>query len=155
MSYIKASYLDSNQYCGDFVKGLELLEQSSIADSIKFFKRACESVAGTDKFLPRYKSYYGLSCLLSGKKEAISLCRNAVKSYPSDGDICMNLARAEVFLDNRLEALNVIDAGLIFSSTHGGLKQLKIKLGIRARKPLSFLPREHPLNVALGKRMRK
>jgi len=153
--YIKAVYFDLNECCDDFVKGIELLEQSSIHDASDFFQRACDSVSGDHRFFSKYHSYYGFSCLLSGKYEAITLCRHAVEWSPFDGDICMNLARAEILLNNRFEALSVIKAGLRYSSNHTGLQQLQSNLGVRKRKPLPFLSRNNPISIALGKRMRK
>lgn len=155
MSYIKAVYFDLNECCEDFVKGIELLEQSSVQDASNFFQRACNSVSGEHRFFSKYHSYYGFSCLLSGKYKAIDLCRHAVKKTPFDGDVCMNLARAEILLENRLEALSVIKAGLRYSSNHVGLQQLQSNLGVRKRKPLPFLSRSNPISIALGKRMRK
>lgn len=155
MLYIKAVYFDLNECCDDFVKGIELLEQSSIHDASQFFQRACLSVSADDPFFSKYHSYYGFSCLLNGKYEAIDLCRHAVKKSPFDGDVCMNLARAEILLNNRLEALSVIKKGLIYSSDHRGLQKLQSKLGVRKRKPLPFLSRNNPVSIALGKRMRK
>lgn len=155
MSYIEAIYFDLNECCEDFVKGIELLEQSSIHDASKCFQRACDSVSDGHRFFSKYHSYYGFSCLLSGNCEAIELCRRAVKKMPFDGDICMNLARAEILLNNRLQALNVIKAGLRYSSNHGGLNELQLKLGVRKRKPLPFLSRNNPISVAFGKRMRR
>ena len=155
MSYIKAVYFDLNECCDDFVKGIELLEGSSVHDASNFFQRACNSVSGDHRFFSKYHSYYGFSCLLSGKYEAIDLCRHAVKKYPFDGDICMNLARAEIMLNNRLEALSAINKGLRYSSDHSGLQKLQSKLGVRKRKPLPFLSRNNPISIALGKRMRK
>ena len=155
MSYIKAVYLDLSQCCDDFIKGAELLEQCLVNDAAVCFQRACESVSESHSLFSKYYSYYGFSCLLNGEHEAINFCRQAVKSYPFDGDICMNLARAEMFLGNRNCALDVIKTGLRFSNEHAGLHQLKIKLGVRKRKPLPFLSRNNPISVALGKRMRK
>jgi len=155
VSYIKAVYFDLNECCDDFVKGIELLEQSSIHEASNFFQRACHSVSGDHRFFSKYHSYYGFSCLLSGKYEAIDLCRHAVKKSPFDGDICMNLARAEILLNNRLEALSVIKAGLRYSSNHSGLQKLQLKLGVRKHKPLPFLSRNNPVSIALGRRMRK
>jgi len=155
VSYIKAVYLDLNQCCDDFIKGAEFLEQCLVNEAVGCFQRACESVSHGHSLFSKYYSYYGFSCLLSGQHEAIDLCRQAVKSSPFDGDICMNLARAEIFLENRNGALDVIKTGLCFSSEHAGLQKLKIKLGVRKRKPLPFLPRNNPVSNALGKRMRK
>ena len=155
MSYIKAVYFDLNECCEDFVKGIELLEQSAINDASKYFQRACKSVSGDHKFFSKYHSYYGFSCLLSGSFDAIELCRHAVNKTPFDGDICMNLARAEILLNNRLDALDVISKGLRYSSNHDGLQKLQSNLGVRKRKPLPFLSRSNPISIALGKRMRK
>ncbi len=155
MSYIKAIYHDLNQYNIDFIKGIELLEQCSLNDAAGYFRRACHSVSGGHRFFLKYHSYYGFSCLLNGEYEAIHICRNAVKLYPFDGDICMNLARAEMFINNRKEAIDSINVGLRFSQEHAGLQKLKIKFGVRKRKPLPFLSRSNRLSAALGKRMRK
>ena len=155
MSYIKAVYLDLNKCCDDFIKGTELLEQCSVNDAVEFFQRACDSIPYDHSLFPKYHSYYGFSCLLSGKNDAIKICRVAAKSYPFDGDICMNLARAEMFINNRKEAMDGIKVGLRFSQEHLGLQQLKIKFGVRKRKPIPFLSRSNPISVALGKRMRK
>ena len=155
MSYIKAVYLDLNQCNDDFVKGIELLERSLLDEAAESFQRACQSISVDHEFFSKYHSFYGFSCLLNGEYEAIKLCRTAVRSYPFDGDICMNLARAEIILNNRSAALDVIRTGLRFSENHEGLQKLKIKLGVRKRKPKPFISRNNPINVALGKRMRK
>lgn len=155
MSYIRAVYQDLNQCCDEFVKGVELLEQCFIKDAVNYFRRACESVIPGDQFYLKYKSYYGFSRLLNGENSAIGICRSVVEACPFDGDICMNLARAEIVLSNRLEALEVIEMGLRFSTDHDGLKALKKKIGVRTRKPLPLLSRNNPLSSALGRRMRK
>jgi len=153
--YIKAVYLNLNQCCEDFIKGTELLEQSLVKEAQAFFQRASESVSENHHLFLKYQSYYGFSCLLNGERGAIDICRNAVKAQPSDGDICMNLARAEIFLENRKGALSVIKTGLRFSQEHIGLQALSLKLGVRKRKPLPFISRNNPVSAALGKRMRK
>jgi len=153
--YIKAVYLNLNQCCDDFIKGAELLEQSLVKEAQELFRRASESVSESHRLFLKYQSYYAFSCLLNGEHEAIDICRNAVKVQPFDGDICMNLARAEIFLENRKGALSVIKTGLRFSQEHIGLQALRLKLGVRRRKPLPFLSRNNPVSTALGKRMRK
>ncbi|RDH81338.1 MAG: hypothetical protein DIZ80_14695 [endosymbiont of Galathealinum brachiosum] len=155
MSYIKAVYLDLNRCNEDFIKGIELLERCSLSDAVELFQRACQSISVDHELFSKYHSFYGFSCLLNGKHEAIKICRNAVRSYPFDGDICMNLARAEIILNNRSAALDVIRTGLRYSENHEGLQKLKVKLGVRKRKPIPFISRNNPVSVALGKRMRK
>lgn len=155
MSYVKAAYLDLSQCCDAFVEGTELLEQCLHREAVERFKFACDSVADDHNLFSKYYSYYGFSRLLSGNHESINVCRKAVNTYPFDGDICMNLARAEIFLKNRRAALDIIKEGLRFSQDHIGLQKLKNNLGVRRRKPLPFLPRDNPVSVALGKKMRK
>ena len=155
MSYIKAIYFDLSQCSEDFIKGIEFLEQCSIEDSVACFKNACSSGSVSDQLFPKYQSYYGLSCLLSGDNEAITICRNLVSKCPYDADVCLNLARAEVFINNRKEALQVIDAGLAFSAHHDGLNAFKNKLGVRGCRIVPFLSRNNLVNVALGRLVRR
>jgi len=155
VSYVKAIYFDLSQCNEDFVKGIEFLEQCSVGDSVACFKNACNSSVVSDKFLPKYKSYYGLSCLLNGDVKAIYICRSLVNICPYDADVCLNLARAEAFINNRKEALQVIDRGLFFSAHHDGLNALKSKLGVRGPRCVPFLPRNNLLNIALGRLIRR
>lgn len=155
MSYIKAVYLDLNGYSSDFIKGIELLEESAIKDAAVYFHRASQSVPVNHKYFAKYNSYYGFSRFLSGDASAISLCQKAVQLYPCDGDICMNLARIERLLNNRLKAIAIIDKGLKFSAEHVGLQLLKINLGVRKKNPLPLLPRNNFLSRVLGKQMRR
>lgn len=155
MSYINAVYQNVNQCSEYFIKGVEFLERYHIKESVECFKYACESVSQSDRFYSKYKSYYGFSRLLSGDDAAIEICRKAVSSCPQDGDICMNLARAEFVLKNRKAALSVIEVGLSYSAEHDGLHALKAKMGIRKRKPLPLLSRNNPVSVALGRKLRK
>ena len=155
MSYIRAVYLDLTLCCEDFIKGTELLEQCLHNDAIISFERAYKSAPDSYSLFTKYCSYYGFSCLLCGKRDAISLCRSTAKAYPYDGDICMNLARAEIFLENRSKALDIIDTGLQLSREHTGLQKLRAQLGVRKRKLLPFLSRNNTLSHAVGKLLRK
>ncbi len=154
-SYIRASYFDTAQCCQPFNQGVELLEQSRHGESVEYFRRALNSVTDADPFYYKYQSYYGLSCLLNGDASAIGHCRHAVDYCPYDGDVCMNLARAELLMSNRLRALETIELGLSFSSGHSGLRLLRTRVGVRARKPLPLLPRGCFLSHFVGRRLRK
>jgi len=155
VSYIKVVYLDLSQCCEAFIEGTKLLEQCLHDEAVDRFKFACDSVPKNHNLFSKYHSYYGFSRLLSGKHESIEICREAVDTFPFDGDICMNLVRAEIFLENRRAALDIIKMGLRYSQNHAGLHKLRNNLGVRKRKPLPFLPRNNSVNVALGRIMRK
>ena len=154
-SYIQAVYQDTDSYCDDFVEGIERLELCQVEQSVPFFERALASVTVKHQSYFKYQSYWGLARLLTGDLEAIDLCRKATQLHPFDGDICMNLARAELFLSNRKAALQTIEIGLRFSLEHDGLHQLQNKMGVRRRKPLPVLSRNHPLNSVIGRMMRR
>lgn len=155
MSYIKAIYTDVEQCCETFLKGIELLDQCQIEASIEYFGRAMQSANKGEWYFYRCQSYHALASLLSGCPGAIEACRSAALNYPFDGDICMNLARAELFSANRLSALQTIETGLRFSAEHAGLLKLRKRIGVRSRKPLPVLPRSHVLNRTLGKMLRQ
>ena len=153
--YIHAVYSDLSQCSDEFVKGVELLEQCSVEDAILFFEKACNKSSSDDPLLHKYRSFFGLTRLLNGERDAIKLCQSAMEQFPFDGDVCLNLARAEYFHTNRLEALTAIETGLKFSSGHPGLQKLKEKMGVRVRKPVPFVSRDNWVNNWLGRKLRK
>ena len=155
MSYVKAIYFDLSLCCDDFVKGIESLEQCLVEDSVVHFKNACNSVSVRDQLFAKYKSYYGLSSLLSGDASGIAVCRNLLQTCPLDADVHLNLARAEMFMANRKAALKVVEQGLVFAAQHPGLNDFKNRLGVRGVRFVPFLPRNNYVNVALGKLLRR
>lgn len=153
MSYIRASYIKTGLSNSAFSRGIELLEQGRPEASAQQFLAAMNSVSSKDRCFNRYRSYYGLSSLLSGRVSAIDDCRRAVIELPDDGDVCLNLARAELLLSNRLQAIESIEIGLSYSSSHAGLRQLQEKIGVRLRKPLPLLPRDCFLSRLVGRHL--
>ncbi len=155
MSCIKAVYTDVEQCCEMFLKGIELLDQCQVEASIDYFGRAMRSTTEGERYFYKCQSYHALASLLSGCPGALEVCRSAAVHYPFDGDICMNRARAEIFVANRVKALQSIETGLRFSHRHRGLLELRKRMGVRSRKPLPVLSRSHLLNRALGKMLRQ
>ena len=92
--------------------------------------------------------------VLSGDVTGLDMCRQAAKSELIDGDVYLNLARAEWHVENRKATIIVLKKGLNIDNRHPGLRQMREQLGVRQRSPLPFLPRTHSLNKALGKLMR-
>ncbi|MCW9012677.1 MAG: hypothetical protein OQL06_02745 [Gammaproteobacteria bacterium] len=154
MAPLQAVYEDFSSCCDDFVAGVEHLKERSIPRAVQSFQQAYDSVARADIYHNKYESYCGLARVLSGDHSAIELCRDAARSEIHDGDVFLNLARAEWFLDNRKNTIITLKKGLQIDNRHPGLRQMREQLGIRQRSALPFLPRSHPLNHALGKLMR-
>ena len=155
MSPLQAVYEDFSSCCTEFVEGIEHLKERSIPQAMESFQLAYESVGRSDIYHNKYASYCGLARVLSGDRGGLELCRDAACSEIHDGDVFLNLARAEWYLKNRKNTVIALKKGLQIDNRHPGLRQMREQLGIRQRCPLPFLPRSHPLNQALGKLMRK
>ena len=98
-------------------------------------------------------SYFGLCIALVEKKykTAIDLCKRALELEFYNGDHYINLMKVYVAAGNRKKALETIEAGLKLHPEDGPLQQARRSLGVRARPPVPFLDRAHPINVSLGK----
>jgi hypothetical protein len=153
--YVKAVYFDLKACCDEFVQGVELLEQSAIAEAVDCFYRACQRATPADPYFFKYSACYGLAVLLDGDVRGLDICRLAARKSPLDADVALSLVRAEAFAANRKAAINTLEQYLRLQSGHHGLRAMQQKLGVRGRKPVPFLSRNHCLNVALGKWLRR
>lgn len=154
MSPLQPVYEDFSSCCDDFVAGVEHLKDHAMPKAVSSFKSAYDSVNRNDIYHNKYASYCGLSRVLSGDKSGLELCREASRNEIYDGDVFLNLARAEWYCENRKQTVVALKKGLQIDNRHPGLRLMREQLGIRQRSPLPFLPRSHPLNHALGKLMR-
>ena len=93
--------------------------------------------------------------VIQGDYGGLHLCRDAARSEYHDGDVFLNLARAEWFLKNRRRTIAAISCGLSIDKTHRGLRKMRKELGVRRRNPLPVLDRANCFNTMLGKIMRK
>ena len=97
-------------------------------------------------------SYFGLCLALVQKKfkPAIDLCKRAVDLEFYNGDHYANLARVYIAAGNRKKALETLEQGLKLAPEHEYLLEVRKSMGVRARPPVPFLDRSHPINVTLG-----
>jgi hypothetical protein len=154
MAPLQPVYEDFSTCCTDFVEGIEYLRDRAIPQAVERFQLAYQSVGRNDIYHNKYASYCGLARVLSGDKSGLDLCRSVARSEIHDGDVFLNLARAEWFHKNRKNTVVALKKGLQIDNRHPGLRLMREQLGIRQRCPLPFLPRSHKLNQALGKLMR-
>jgi hypothetical protein len=152
---IKLVYENFDSCNEDFVEGIEHLKARAMPKAIRSFRLAYESVDRTNVYRNKYESFCGLSRVLSGDSEGLKLCREAAKNEHYDGDVYLNLARAELYLKHRKNTVVTLKKGLQIDKRHPGLRIVREALGVRKRSPLPFLPRSHHLNHSLGKIMRK
>ena len=154
MSPLQPVYDDFSSCSDDFVDGVSHLQERAMPKAVRSFQRAYDSVDRSNIYHNKYASYSGLSRVLSGDSTGLALCREASRSEIHDGDVYLNLARAEWYCKNRKQTVVALKKGLQIDNRHPGLRLMREQLGIRQRSPLPFLPRSHPLNHALGKLMR-
>lgn len=88
-------------------------------------------------------------------KTALEMCRKALAADRSNAYIHACLAELYMHSGARRQAVETIRRGLAASPDYPVLLRLRDELGVRQRPPIAFLPRANPVNVALGRRIRK
>jgi tetratricopeptide (TPR) repeat protein len=102
---------------------------------------------------PRYMSWYGLTLVLVERNWnlGVVLCDEALRSAGPDPELLLNQARAHLALNQRVRAVQAIERGLQTWPDHAGLVAARDALGLRRPPVISFLSRNNPLNVLLGR----
>jgi tetratricopeptide (TPR) repeat protein len=97
-------------------------------------------------------SYFGLCLAIIQKKfkPAIDLCKRAIELQFYNVDHYANLARVYVAAGNRKKAIETVEQGLKPHPEDEVLLEVRRQLGVRAKPPVPFLDRAHPINVTLG-----
>jgi len=100
-----------------------------------------------------YLSYLGcaLARVQDRKKEALVLCRRAVKVEFYQPENWANLAEVMMLSGMRKEAVEALQQGLQIDPQHERLHELSERLGLRRHSILGFLDRSNPLNHLLGR----
>jgi tetratricopeptide (TPR) repeat protein len=97
-------------------------------------------------------SYFGLCLALVQKKfkPAIDLCKRAIELQFYNVDHYANLARVYIAAGHRKKAIEIVEQGLKAHPEDESLLEVRRQLGVRAKPPVPFLDRAHPINVTLG-----
>ena len=139
-----------------FRKGVQVLQARGRGkEAMALFEASLllDSRAQNTSGQPRYRSYYGL-CLSStrGKrKEALKLCRKACEDEFYNWEVWFNLGRVEREAGNVMKAHQALVRALRLQPRNAEIRKELEELGMRRRPFLSFLSRDHPLNVFLGR----
>ena len=88
-------------------------------------------------------------------KEGIEICRRALASERRNPHIYFCLAQLYLLATSRRKALDAIQRGLAIVPDYPGLLRLRRELGVRQPTPIRFLPRSSPINVRLGRLLRR
>lgn len=106
----------------------------------------------------RMFSYYGLALAKSDHsrvQEGARFCEIAIQKEPYQAEHFAHLARIWLTGNNRLKAVQAIDRGLKEVPNSQILLELRGEIGWREKNAVAFLPRNHPVNVSLGRLLRK
>jgi tetratricopeptide (TPR) repeat protein len=97
-------------------------------------------------------SHFGLCLAMMQRKfkPAIDLCKLAIELQFYNADHYANLSRVYVAAGNRKKAIDAIEQGLKSHAEDETLLEVRRQLGVRAKPPVPFLDRAHPLNITLG-----
>lgn len=140
----------------NFREGVQLLEAGLSHQALSPLKSAIEIqrlVNNGECREPRYLSHYGLSLCLTRTdyREALCLCRTAARLRRNDATIWWNLGRVAMTLGRRGEAHRALTRALKLSPCDQEIVLDIERLGLRRSPVLSFLPRQNPVNIFLGK----
>lgn len=152
--FIAAIFNDYSSCHSSFSEGIFSLESRDIDRAAECFYSALVSVPEVHPNYRRYVSYYGMARVLQGQDDGIQFCRKAVADKVRDGDLYLNLARVEWFLNNRRNTVLALQDGLAMDEKHEGLSLMWLRIGQRKRKPVFFLPRGNLVNNMIGRLLR-
>ena len=148
-------YGDLSIYCKEFKVAVDLFYNESITEALHYFQLAYESVNRLDIYHNKYASYCGVIRSFCGERGGLDLCREVALNEIHDGDVFLNLARAEWHFRNRKKTIAALTKGQEIDATHPGIKKMREELGIRKHNVLPGIARNHVLNSFLGKLQRK
>ncbi len=98
-------------------------------------------------------SYYGLCVAMVRRKyaEAIKYCNISVKANFMDPEHRINLALVYLERDDRKNAVKNLEAGLRLQPSNKRIHKIFGDIGRRKQVMFTFLSRNNPLNVWIGK----
>ena len=135
-------------------RGTELWKSGRMGDAAKALFAACDRLSKKeDAVVPAGAlSLYGVCLAEEGRlKEAVETCRHALTLEPYNPQVHLNMARVYLKGASRKKAIESLNRGLALAPTHRGLQALRQEMGVREEPVVGFLPRNNPVNVALGK----
>lgn len=134
-----------------FKQAVSQYQEGEYTSALEGFSEAHLNATREDSFYNKYLSYHGLMLALLQRPRGLEMCRNAAANEQFDGDVFLNLAKAEQKAGNRLECIRALQRGLQIAPNNGELRAMRRQIGVRRKPVLRFLPRDNPVNVLLGK----
>ena len=138
-------------------RGREALKLERYAQAVEVFVEYCDRLRQQGAAVPPgvLASYAVALGHTRRLKEGIEICLKALSADRRNPHIAYCLAQLYVLADSKRKAIDVVERGLRRSPDHRGLLRIRQQLGVRQSPPIPFLPRRNPVNVKLGRAIRK
>jgi len=104
---------------------------------------------------PELVGIYGCcqAMALDKRREGIDICKQALKASPKNANLHFLLGVAYMSAELRGRAVESFQEGLEIDPNHSLIQKAMRELGNRQKRPIPFLPRSHPFNVAIGRKL--
>ena len=134
-------------------RGTAYLDANRPEDAAVLLYTLCERFSAAGETVPPHVlTLYALCIARQGKrKEAIDMCRSALKRGTRNALCHLHMAKIYLLADSRRKAFEALERGLVLSPRHPDLMRLQREMGVRQRPVIGFLSRDNPLNVRLGR----
>lgn len=136
-----------------FLTGVRMMYACRFGDALHHFQEAVL----LEPHSPGYLSYLGLALANAERKfsDAERYCRRAIESEYHRPEHYFNLAEVHLLAGRRAEAVKCFNQALSWNPGFEAAQDALRKLGVRRPPVLPILARSHPVNVILGKALRR
>jgi tetratricopeptide (TPR) repeat protein len=136
-----------------FMTGLRMLYACRYGDALSHIKEAVVLEPNS----PGYLSYLGLATAHAERRysDAEQLCRRSIEREYHRPEHYHNLGEVMLLAGRRREAIQAFNQALSWNPAHDASQDALRKLGVRRPPVIGVLSRNHPINVFLGKALRR
>jgi len=138
-------------------RGRHLVKTKDYALASEALSEYCSRMIADDRPIgASVMAAYGVAIGMTGNlKEGLATCQQALAADRRSPDIWAALARLTLVSGDRKKAVDAVARGLKISPRHGDLLELQEVLGVRQRPPVPFLERGNPVNVRIGRALKR
>ena len=136
-----------------FMTGVRMLYACRYRDAVNHFQEAIMLEPGARGYL----SYLGLALAHADRKfsDAEHLCRRAIEAEYHRPEHYNNLGEVFLLANRRADAVKAFNQALSWNPNFDAASDSLRKLGVRKPPVVPVLPRSHPINIMLGKALRR
>lgn len=136
-----------------FLTGVRMMYACRYGDALVHFQEAVM----LEPHSKGYLSYLGVAVAHAERKysDAEQLCRRAIEAEYHRPEHYYNLGEVHLLAGRKSDALKCFNQSLSWNPNFEAAQDALRKLGVRKPPVLPMLSRSHPVNVVLGKALRK